>query len=68
MKLNNINTSEIIYRNDLILYKKINFLITNEIEKLDEHKLSILLDAMNLTIIRIKEFETQKSKREMYNY
>ncbi|MEY2646150.1 MAG: hypothetical protein RL158_126 [Bacteroidota bacterium] len=68
MKQNNINTSEIIYRNDLILYKKINFLITNEIEKLDEHKLSILLDAMNLTIIRIKEFETQKSKREMYNY
>lgn len=68
MKLNNINTSEIIYKNDLILYNKINFLITNEIEKLDEHKLSILLDAMNLTIIRIKEFEIQKSKREMYNY
>lgn len=62
------NTNDIIYKNDLILYKKLNSLITDNFEKLDDNKLSVLFDALNTTIIRIQEYEKGKSIKEMYDY
>lgn len=62
------NTNDIIYKNDLILYKKLNSLITDNFEKLDDNKLSVLFDVLNTTIIRIQEYEKGKSIKEMYDY
>lgn len=68
MNHSNKNTNDIIYKNDLILYKKLNSLISNNIENIDDNKLSILIDVLNATIIRIKEYERSVSIKEMYNY
>jgi hypothetical protein len=62
------NTNDIIYKNDLILYKKLNTLITDNFEKLDDNKLSVLFDVLNTTIIRIQEYEKGKSIKEMYDF
>jgi hypothetical protein len=62
------NTNDIIYKNDLILYKKLNSLITDNFEKLDDNKLSVLFDVLNTTIIRIQGYEKGKSIKEMYDY